>query len=195
MPMSRAGSSSSKAQSRTLRQYLDFLARHRWLIMLTALATCAVAILISQTQQARYKATAEVLISRQNLASTVTGTVDPLSNAQPDRVAQTQAAIARSVLLAGRVIKSANLRGVRPVDLLQHVSVVASPTADVLEITVTQPDPSAAESIATAYGNEFVAFRRLLDTAAFERARSGLDVRLAELKRAGITTGRTYSDL
>lgn len=186
---------SESGQPKTLRHYVSFAGRHRWLIVVTAFATCAAAVAISLTQQVLYQSTAEVLISRQNLASTITGTVDPLSNAQPDRVAQTQAAVAKSVLLAGRVVRSAELQAVRPTDLLKRVSVSANPTADILDITVTDRSQAAAEHIATVYGAEFVAFRRLLDTRAFERARVGLEAQLADLRRAGQASSRTYSDL
>src|SRR5437868_14225186 len=88
----------------TLRDHLRVIRRRKWLILLAVLAVPAAAVAYSLHQRPLYRATAQVLLSHQNLATTLTGTPDPTAYLQADRVAQTQADLARTPEVARRTL-------------------------------------------------------------------------------------------
>src|SRR5215210_6623544 len=79
----------------TLRDYLQVVRRRRWIILQAVLLVPVAAVLFSLQQDKQYEASAQVLLSRQNLANSLTGTQDPTVYIQADRLAQTQADVAR----------------------------------------------------------------------------------------------------
>jgi len=85
---------SDNAQSVALGRYLAVLKRRKWIIAAAMIIVPPAAALFSLGQERLYQASAEVLLSRQNLAANLTGVTDPTLNQQADRVAQTQADLA-----------------------------------------------------------------------------------------------------
>ena len=187
---------SSPSQGTTLRDYLSVVRRRRWVILLAVLLVPAAAVFFSMQQKEMYEAQAEVLISRQNLAATLTGTVDPTVYQAADRIIQTQANLARVPELARRVLVKAGLSGDEsPGAFLARSSVTAKQNADLLVFSVTDPDPARAANLATVYADEFKTYRRELDTAAFQRAREEIQTKLKELEEDGETGSALYSSL
>lgn len=139
------------------------------------------AVLFSLRQEHMYRASSQVLLSNQNLASALTGTQQSTGvSLQADRVAQTQADLARVRAVAARTLSAVGLRR-SPDDLLTHSSVTAKPNADVLQFSVTDHDPALATKLATAYAREYVGYRQQLDTGALQRARSEVQQRIDQL--------------
>src|SRR4051812_14385261 len=87
-----------------LQRYLDVLRRQKWVVAIAVLLTPAAAFALSLGQARAYRASADVLLSHQNLAATLTNTTDPQLNQLPDRYAQTQAELAREPAVAERVL-------------------------------------------------------------------------------------------
>jgi Mrp family chromosome partitioning ATPase/capsular polysaccharide biosynthesis protein len=164
----------------TLRDYILVARRRKWIILQALVLVPAAAIAFSLTQEKLYQASSEVLLSRQNLASALTGTPDPSASLQADRVAQTQALLARVPEVARRVLDAEGATGWTTKDFLLNSSVSTRQNADLLEFSVTHPLPRRAEALASAYAKAFTDYRRELDTAALQRARADLE---AELKR------------
>ena len=79
----------------SLRDYVQVVRRRKWIIAQAVLLVPLAAVVFSLHQQSRYQCTSEVLLSRQNLANALTGAQDPTVYVQADRVAQTQAEVAR----------------------------------------------------------------------------------------------------
>ncbi|MDX6411518.1 MAG: Chain length determinant protein, partial [Gaiellaceae bacterium] len=90
--------------SATLRDYVQVVRRRRWIILQAVVLDPLAAVLFSLHQQKLYQASAQVLLSSQNLAAQLTGTQSTGINLQPDRIAQTQAEIARVPELAKKVL-------------------------------------------------------------------------------------------
>src|SRR6266446_7417295 len=88
----------------TLRDYLQVVRRRKLVILQAVVLVPAAAIAFSLHQQKLYQASAQVLLSSQNLAAQLTGTQSTGINLQPDRIAQTQAEIARVPDLARKVL-------------------------------------------------------------------------------------------
>ena len=127
-------------QHSNLRDYLTTLRRRKWLIAQTVVLMPAVAIALSLHQQTLFRAHAEVLLSHQNLASQLTGTTDPTQFQQPDRIAQTQADLARVPEVAERTRVAAGLSDRTPSDFLNQSSVTAKANKDLLDFAVTDPN-------------------------------------------------------
>jgi capsular exopolysaccharide synthesis family protein len=131
-----------------------------------------------------------VLIIRQNLAATLTGASDVVGAQDPDRLG-TEATLARLVQVAAATLEAAKLTDRTPGQFLAMSSVTPIPSSDLLELSVTDPDPQRSVTLATAYAQQFAVYRRELNTRAIERARRGLRERIRRLER----TRRTDSDL
>ena len=79
----------------TLHDYLRVVRRRKWMVVQAALLLTLAAVAHSLHQQKRYEASADVLLSAENLSATVPGTsVNGLSQ-DPERTTQTQAQVAR----------------------------------------------------------------------------------------------------
>jgi uncharacterized protein involved in exopolysaccharide biosynthesis len=142
-----------------LRDYLTTLRRRKWLIAQAVVLLPAVAIALSLHQQKLFRAHAEVLLSHQNLANQLTGTSDPTQFQQPDRVAQTQADLARVPEVARRTLAAAGLSGRTPDAFLEQSRVTATTNTDLLDFAVTDPSASVAATLVNAYAKEFAAYR------------------------------------
>ena len=123
----------------TLRDYLGVLRRHRWIILMCVVLVPLAAVALSLRQQRLYEATAEILISHQNLAASLGGLQQDFTEA--DRLAQTQASLARVPEVARRAIAAAGATGVTADGLLNNSKVSTQPNADLLDFSVTNRQP------------------------------------------------------
>jgi succinoglycan biosynthesis transport protein ExoP len=171
-------------QGAALRDYLRVLRRRKWLIALTVVLVPLTAVIFSLRQSVLYEASAEVLLSRQNLAATLTNTQDPLASQQAERVAQTQADLARTPTVAARVLEAARAPGT-PQEFLDASSVRPKSDSDLLIFKVQNGRREEAARLATEYARQFTRYRRELDTVAFKRARQELEARIATLEKNG----------
>jgi Mrp family chromosome partitioning ATPase/capsular polysaccharide biosynthesis protein len=182
-----------RGASPTLLSHLGVLARRKWVVLVALVITPVVALVIALRQTPLYQGTAEVLLNHQNLAASVSGVPD--SNADPVRVAQTQADLARVPEVARRTLAAAGIHDRTALDFLTASSVSTTVNADLLTFDVSDRDPAVATRLATEYARQFVAFRNELDSAAFDRARKGIERRLDQLRAAGATGSPLFIDL
>jgi len=179
----------------SLRDYLVVIRRRKWLVLLGVVVVPAVAVALSLRQQPRYEATAEVLLSRQNLAALLNNLPDQSLSGDPARLAQTQADLARVPQVARRALTLAHVRGITPSELLDESSVSAKTDADLLVFSVEHRFPSLATRLATAYARAYIQYRGEVDTAALTRARRGLNTRIAALEASGDRASALYASL
>jgi Mrp family chromosome partitioning ATPase len=163
-----------KNKPSSLRDYAAVFRRRLWLVLLVAVLVPAAAVTVSLQRQPLYEASAEVLLNRTNVAAQVTDRPDPLADQDPERLAQTQADIARSPALVGRVIAAAGVSGLDRRRFLEDSAVVPKPDADILVFEVAHRRPAVASRLATTYAQEYREYRRLLDTAAIEQAKRNI---------------------
>jgi capsular exopolysaccharide synthesis family protein len=180
----------------SLREYLQVVQRRKWIIALGAVLVPFAAVVISFLQQPTYGSSAEVLINRDNIAQTLTGTVDPTAS-DATRVLATQVALARLPDVAKRAIELAGpeARGLIPPRFLRRTSVTEKPDADVLVFTAKAGTQRAAETLATSYALAFVDYRHRLDTASLKRALAEVDLQLMKLRDSGQTGSPLFSKL
>ncbi|MDX6474646.1 MAG: tyrosine-protein kinase [Gaiellaceae bacterium] len=180
----------------SLREYVQVAQRRKWIIALGAVLVPFAAIVISFMQQPTYGSSAEVLINRQNIAQTLTGTVDPTAS-DATRVLATQVALARLPDVAKRalVLAGPDGEGLIPPRFLRITSVTEKPDADVLVFTAKSNAQRTAERLATSYARAFVDYRHRLDTAALKQALHEVDLQLAKLREVGQLRSPLYSSL
>jgi len=182
-------------RQRTLAEYLAIIRRRKWALILPLLVVPIVAFGYSYRQAAVYAASSEVLISRQDLGSAISGRSNADIYSDPDRFAQTQAALARVPEVARDAVARSGVGGITPGQLLAASSVTPRGNADLLEFTVRQADAGAASTLATAYASAYTDYRLKLDTDALSGARRDLQRSIAALERQGATDTLLYRAL
>jgi tyrosine-protein kinase len=168
-------------------EFLAIVRRRRWLVLLMAVLVPVSVVVFSLRQRPMYEATAKVLLSRQNLANSLTGTPDATLQAAQvgdfDRYARTQASLAHSPIVASRVLRALKLNDRTRQQLVDRTTVRPQQSTDILDFAVTDPDADLAPRLAAAYAKEFTDYRLELDTHSLARAQSIIDRRIAELAR------------
>jgi polysaccharide biosynthesis transport protein len=178
---------------RSLSDYVRVMRRRKWLIVAITALLCAAALLYSLERAPLYRASAEVLLDRTTLVADITGSAEPSSNQQPDRIAKTEAAVAAVPAVANRVLEATGITDMTAEQFLAHSSATARADADLLVLSVDADDPERAAVLATAYARKFTEYRKELDTAAIRRARLGLKTQMANVRKNG--NKAVYSDL
>jgi Mrp family chromosome partitioning ATPase len=154
------------------------------------------AVAFSLTQPVRYAATARVLLNTPNLASSLNASApSQVAPDPPDRIAETQAELARVSSVVRPALRNPHAAGMSVQSFLSASSVSPGSNADLLSFTVTAGSPEAAQALATAYARAFTAYRHTLDTAALRQARIGLGTQLAELRAEGRKGSSLYATL
>ena len=169
----------NQGQPSTLRHYVQVALRHKWVIVQAFLVVTAAALAFSLTQEKLYEGTASVLLNRENVSDTLANRVSANDNPQlADRVAKTEADLARSPVVASRTVKALALTNETPQSFLGASSVEPKPNTDILEFKARDEDGALAKRLATEYAGQFVRYRNELDTAALRSARSSLESRI-----------------
>jgi len=177
----------------TLRDYVEVLKRRKWVVLLPLILVPIAAVLLSLRQPALYEASAQVLISRENLATQLDGLTDP-SALDPGRTAQTQAQLARVPEVARRALKAAKLDR-SPSELLGASSVTSSADTDLLIFRVRDGDPDLAASLVNAYAGEFTSYRRELESDVLASARTRVRSAMDALEARGERDSPAYDTL
>jgi tyrosine-protein kinase len=169
----------------TLHDYLRVVRRRKWIIAEAALLLMLAAVAFSLHQQRRYEASADVLLSAENLSATVPGTSLNGLSQDPERTTQTQAQVARVPEVVQGALDRVSGTGLSVADFLANSSVSTSPTSDILTFAVTNRDAALAEQLANAYAQSYSTYRQRLYTDSIERAIADVDRRLQRLDRTG----------
>jgi succinoglycan biosynthesis transport protein ExoP len=181
-------------EASSLSAYLRVLRRRKWIVLACMVLVPAAVLFFSLRQQAQYAATADVLLSRQNLSATLTGTTD-LSLANNPGMMATQAEIAHTPDVARVALTIAKDGELTPEALVAKTEVGQKGTTDILEFRVTDADPRRAALLATSYAQAYVAYRTQLDTKSLVRARKDVATSLDQLRAQGRTGSPLYTSL
>lgn len=179
----------------TLRDYLRVVRRRKWIILAAVVIAPLAAVLLSLRQEPLYQSSADVLLSRQNIAADLNGLSDPSFYYLPERVAQTQAELARVPALAQRIVRAADIEGMDAYSLLESSSVTADPDSDLLRFKVTHANPAAAIALTTEYASQYTRYKSELDTSSVVRARREVTNRLRQLSTDGQAATPLYQNL
>jgi len=153
------------------------------MVVQAAVLLTLAAVAFSLHQQALYEASADVLLSAENVSSAVPGSLSGLSQ-DPERTTETQAQVARVPAVVQGALDRVDAPGMTVADFLANSSVSSSPTSDILTFAVTNPDSALAQQLANAYAQSYSAYRQKLYGDAIERSLTDVDERLQRLERA-----------
>jgi len=173
----------SHHEASSLSAYLRVLRRRKWIIIACAVVVPVTAYVLSARQPDQYQASAEVYLSSQDLAGSLTGISAPYVDEV--RLADTQARLAQVPVVARRALKLSGVKGVTPYGLLGSTTVSPQSGTNILTFTVTRNDPEQAKRLATAYASAFTVYRGQLDSQAVRRARKEIDTKLTQLEADG----------
>ncbi len=150
--------------------------RRRWLLIAFMVVLVTGAALASSLRAPdEYDATAKLLLRENEPIEALLGRTPGAAPADPEREANTKVALIKLDAVADRVARKLSLR-LPAEELLDKVSTEVEATSDIVAITVRDRDPDQAARLATAFAQEYVAFRR-------GSARSSID-EAAELARS-----------
>ena len=178
-----------------LRYYLEILRKHKRIVIASMLVVPIVAYVYSLLQTPAYESTAKVLLSRQNIAGSLTGVQDPSGTELSDRPVLTQAALARVPEVVRRTLIASKRTDLTVQEFLLSSSVAPAGDSDLLEFHVTNVHPWAAELLVGTYARQFTRYRTQLDTAPARLARTQLQARIRQLRKSGDTNGPLYTSL
>jgi len=143
------------------------LRRRAWLVVTIAILAAGVAVGLSQLQNDRYAATADLLFKS-----------DPNAYA-PERAAATNLALASNDAVVVRVQRRTGLVGVSLDDLRERFELQPRGQADLLEVEASGSTAADAARLANAYADAVVTVRRENAQAQVSRTIGSLDARLA----------------
>lgn len=189
------GTGGHAIQATTLRDYLHVVRRRKWIVLQAVVLVPLAAVLVSLHQQKLYEASAQVFLSSQNLAAQLTGTQSTGINLTPDRIAQTQADLARVPEVAQRVLRAVPDSRLTASEFLADSNVSTETNADLLTFHVTNHVPALAERLVNAYAAAYTVYRRQLDTASIAKALDGVNARVRNLQLSGDQHSALYSSL
>lgn len=153
----------------TLGDYVGVLRRRKvWLLVLLVAGTAA-AYGYAAHQSRVYEATAQVTVS--NVAPPTglggAGAAGQQSASSAERYLSDQATLARSVDVAALALKLAKSSQLTPLELLSATSTTPNSSADVFSISVRAGRPADAATLAAAYAQAYVQYRRTLNVTTF----------------------------
>jgi succinoglycan biosynthesis transport protein ExoP len=181
-----------KDRPTTVADYLAIVRRRKWVVIMPPLVAGLLAFFVSSSHSPLYRASAQILVDRTGTSGTITGVPDP-SLGDPNRYLATQADIARSPDLAGRV--AARLPGMSAGRVLGEVRVSPSADADVLSVSATDRSPATATRLANTFAEEFTKFVKERATARVDETLKVIQARVKSLIAHGQVGSPEYLQL
>ena len=134
--------------------------RNWWIIALTAGIALLASLVFSSLTEPTYQTSALFIVSPNSILETDRDIIDSLEVLDKRSVVVTYAEVLRSNRIFDAARKSLN---VAAIDLVGYeVTAVVLPEANVLELTVTGPDPARTAALANSIGEEAIAYMSTL---------------------------------
>jgi diguanylate cyclase (GGDEF)-like protein len=140
-----------------IKLYLQLLRRSWWIVVITTLATVIAALVLSYMTPATYQATARFVVSPSpSLISGGANLLNSLSTLDKRSIVTTYAEILNSQRVYN---ETTNLLQLNDVDMTAYTyRAVALPEANIIEFSVTGPDPQVVFTLANAVGQHAVEY-------------------------------------
>jgi len=169
-----------------LRDYLQVVKRRKWVIIQAIVLVPLAAVLYSLHEQPVYRASAQVLLSDQNLAASLSGTQQTSSSSIPSAtLVATQAQLARVPSIARHAVARLKSGKVKAGKLRSSCDVAASQSTYILTFKCSSNNKVLAAEMVNAYAEQYTLFRRQLDTNAIESARRQVAAKVHQLVASG----------
>jgi len=167
----------------SLSSYVRIIRRRIWIVIVCAILVPTVAYVVSARQQSVYRASAEVYLSTEDIAATLTGI--SAQYVDESRMTETQAKLAHVPDVAERAAELSKISGMTAGEVLASVSIVPDSTTNILSFIATTNDRESAAALATAYARAFKKYRGQLDSQSVRSARNSYKAKLAKLELDG----------
>lgn len=173
----------------TLRSYLQSVWRRKWIALAPLVLIPLVTLVASLGQRSLYEATADVLVNRQEVATTtLVGETPALDD--PGRTMATQARLARVPVVIERTLAAAGESRRSRLAFEARSSVFS--LGDFLRFVVSDHDRARAARLADTYAREFVRYRHQLDTVGLASTLAELQRQIGRVEAAGQTGSPLY---
>ena len=162
-----------------VRNYLQVISRHRWLIALLLVIGLAGGVGTHFLTERTYSATSTVLLKPNDPAERVTEA--PGGYFDPDRYNSAQVGVMTSPEVAQ--IAAAQLGGgTTAEDVRSALDVQTGNSSDLVTVTAAADDPRRAADIANALSRAYIEYNRTTEVAALQAAAAGIQTQLDELE-------------
>lgn len=162
------------SQEGVIEQALRIVRRRKLIVLQAAIAVPLLALLLSLLQNKQYTATATLLFRQPPSSLSGANVIDPT------REAATNGKLVGLPVIAEGAAKALG-HDFSGSEIFSAVSVEPSNEADTATISATSGSPSRAATIANAYGQAYIRFRREADRAQVENAIEIAEASLAKL--------------
>lgn len=151
-----------ETQDAGLREVLGIL-RRRWpLIVLCLVLVTGAAIGYSELQKKQYTASSQLLFETQDFTQELFNTTVVSNNIDPTQQAATDQNLVTLPIVSQRTAHAIG-GGVTPGQVYSEVSISPVGQSNIVQISVTDPSPKVAATIANTYAQQFVQFRKRSD--------------------------------
>ena len=158
--------------------------RRRWkLIGLVTALVVAAALVTSLSQTKQYEGVAKVVLSSSERATAIINPEVDTRSDDPEREINTQVELITFETVAERVLARLSL-DMSTDELLDKVKTEIEGNSNIVSIKARDPDPDQAAAIATAFADEYAAFRQETARASLNEAAETARTRLDQLSEA-----------
>ena len=170
-----------------IRHYLRLLRRRWWVIAICTVIVPVIAFLVSKQQTQLYSATSQVLVNFTDVSAAASSQSRETAFSKDDvsRFLATQSTVASAPAVARNTVKAAKVKGLTQSELTSNTTVSIAPGTSVLDIKVINENPKLAMKLSKLYAQQYIAYRRGIDTDVLKRAANRLTARLKVLRKQG----------
>jgi Mrp family chromosome partitioning ATPase len=133
-------------ESVSLSDYVGVVWRRKWIALLVTVMVTAAAFGFSERQQKLYAATSQ-------LVNTTSSSAASTKNSTGNTWSISHAPLLATLAGARWVVSNAGLTNLSAAALLNETTVTADPNVDAIDFSVTDPNPTIAQSLATAWAS------------------------------------------
>jgi len=154
--------------------------RRRWRIIAVFVVLGVVGMAAEHERSTKsYTANASVAFQNATLPEAELG-IAAGGGVEPQREANTEVLTAHSAEVAAAVARQLNLKAT-PHQLLESVKAETAPTANVIQISASTPNPNLSAQLANAFAEQYIAFRSRAQLAGVQAAQSRLRANIERL--------------
>ncbi|HET7170315.1 MAG TPA: hypothetical protein VFI18_01650, partial [Gaiellales bacterium] len=136
-----------------MADYVRTIKKGWWIVVATVLIVAGATYFVSSKQKPSFQATAQDLISAQNVL--LSTSQNQSSSKDALFYAATQAALANNADIAAQALRDAKITDLSPQGLLKASTVTADPTASIVSFTVTYHTRAGTIALANSYAKAF----------------------------------------
>ncbi len=152
-----------------LRHYLQVLWRRKLIVIACVVVVPAISLVLSLSQAKTYAASARIMVESQSTAVNAALGTNLGSQTVDQRQVSTLATFIATPQIA-QLVKTQLGWSDSAGQLAKSVTAAPNTSSNVIDVTATRPTPSQAATLANAFADQFVAWRKLQQLSALDEA-------------------------